>query len=416
MRLAMTLSCTSLVPPSIELALVRSQSRGRAAVRALAFPFERVAAAAPTSAVRGGACSARCRSTSAPTRKRRMRLARLAPGRRSAASARGRPPRRPRTRRCARAAAGRRAGRCASRPTALRGHLRPAAATARARRCAPIISRSCVSRYLATSQPPLGGRPGCASRTRTLSKKVSQNGDLPEISRIGLVLTPGAGHVEQHEADAGVLLRRAVGAHQAEDPVGLVGVAGPDLLAVDEVVVAAVLGARRPARPGPSRRWARNSPGTSGSRRARSSAGARASAPRCRTSAAPGPSIQMPKLVSGARQLERAHLLRAAPWPRSAIRPPPPYSRGQVGTVQPRSPMRCSHRRCASDWNLALRPPQQMSSSLAIGWRISAGQLASSQARVSARKSSVQVSAGVVIGPRRLRSSRRRRRRAPGRS
>ena len=33
------------------------------------------------------------------------------------------------------------------------------------------------------------------------------------------------------------------GVHQAEDPVGLVGIGGPDLLAVDQIVVALVLGA-----------------------------------------------------------------------------------------------------------------------------------------------------------------------------
>ena len=54
-----------------------------------------------------------------------------------------------------------------------------------------IISRSCVSRYLATSQPLLSSPTTCPLGTRTLSKKVSQNGDLPEISRIGLVDTPG---------------------------------------------------------------------------------------------------------------------------------------------------------------------------------------------------------------------------------
>ena len=56
---------------------------------------------------------------------------------------------------------------------------------------APIISRSCVSRYLATSQPPPGWPTRLCFSTRTLSKKVSQKGDLPEISVIGFVLTPG---------------------------------------------------------------------------------------------------------------------------------------------------------------------------------------------------------------------------------
>src|SRR6185312_11260163 len=56
-------------------------------------------------------------------------------------------------------------------------------------------------------------------------------------------LDAGGRHVDQHERDALVLLRRRVGAHQAEAPVGEVGVAGPDLLAIDQPVVALVLAA-----------------------------------------------------------------------------------------------------------------------------------------------------------------------------
>ncbi|MNN23784.1 hypothetical protein D3C81_1371920 [compost metagenome] len=41
-----------------------------------------------------------------------------------------------------------------------------------------------------------------------------------------------------------MLLRREIGAHQAEDPVGLVGIRGPDLLAADHKMVALILGAR----------------------------------------------------------------------------------------------------------------------------------------------------------------------------
>ena len=44
------------------------------------------------------------------------------------------------------------------------------------------------------------------------------------------------------------MLRAGIGAHQAEDPVGLVGIGGPDLLAVDQVVIALVLAARLQAR------------------------------------------------------------------------------------------------------------------------------------------------------------------------
>ena len=52
----------------------------------------------------------------------------------------------------------------------------------------------------------------------------------------------GARHVEQDEADALVLAAAVIGAHQAENPVGLVGVTGPDFLAVDQVVITLVLG------------------------------------------------------------------------------------------------------------------------------------------------------------------------------
>ena len=51
---------------------------------------------------------------------------------------------------------------------------------------------------------------------------------------------PGVRHVEQHEGDA-LILVRLVRADEAEDPVGLVGIAGPDFLAVDDPVVAPVL-------------------------------------------------------------------------------------------------------------------------------------------------------------------------------
>ena len=53
----------------------------------------------------------------------------------------------------------------------------------------------------------------------------------------------GRGHVHQQKADAFLaLLGLAVGAHQAEDPVPVVAECGPDLLAVDDVVVALALG------------------------------------------------------------------------------------------------------------------------------------------------------------------------------
>src|SRR3546814_19138749 len=51
----------------------------------------------------------------------------------------------------------------------------------------------------------------------------------------------GRGHVEEEKAYALVLGRGRIGSYEAEDPVRLVGVAGPDLLAVDEPMVALVL-------------------------------------------------------------------------------------------------------------------------------------------------------------------------------
>ncbi len=95
----------------------------------------------------------------------------------------------------------------------------------------------------------------------------------------------------------------------------------------------------------------------------------------------------MPKLDSGGRApilpISSRSTLCSAP-----SRPPPPYSFGQSGTVQPLSRMRSNQTRCGSDENLVLRPPQNTSPSPLAGLRISGGQLASSQARVSRRNCS----------------------------
>src|SRR5262249_556250 len=65
-----------------------------------------------------------------------------------------------------------------------------------------------------------------------------------------------------------------------------------------------------------------------------------------------------------------------------------PFSFGQSGTVQRLSRMRSNQTRCGSDENFVLRPPQNTSASEAAGLRISGGQFASSQARVSLRNCS----------------------------
>ena len=64
------------------------------------------------------------------------------------------------------------------------------------------------------------------------------------MEMIGAMRMPGRLHVDEQEADAVLPPRRAFGAHQAEHPVGMLRVGGPDLRAVDDVVVAGLFGAR----------------------------------------------------------------------------------------------------------------------------------------------------------------------------
>src|SRR5579885_2099818 len=54
----------------------------------------------------------------------------------------------------------------------------------------------------------------------------------------------GAFHVEENKADPLVLGRLRIRPHEAEDPVSLVGIRGPDFRSVNDEVVAAILGAR----------------------------------------------------------------------------------------------------------------------------------------------------------------------------
>src|ERR1700759_5127885 len=111
--------------------------------------------------------------------------------------------------------------------------------------------------------------------------------------------------------------------------------------------------------------------------------------------------MEMPKEGSGARAPIAAISCRTI-LASSPSRPPPPYSCGQCGTVQPLSRMRSNQTRCGSDENFALRPPQKVSVSAVIGLRISGGQLASSQARVFLRnvsRSAMGVSTVKIVAP-----------------
>src|ERR1700712_4620874 len=95
--------------------------------------------------------------------------------------------------------------------------------------------------------------------------------------------------------------------------------------------------------------------------------------------------MEMPNETSGCRAPIAAISWRTILWC-SPSRPPPPYSFGQFGQVQPLSRIRSNQTFCASEENLALRPPQKVSLSEVIGLRISGGQLASRQVRGSRRK------------------------------
>jgi len=100
-----------------------------------------------------------------------------------------------------------------------------------------------------------------------------------------------------------------------------------------------------------------------------------------------GPSIQIPNDDRGLLALIRCISLSRTI---SSLRdnPAPPYSFGQVGTVQPLETIRSSQIFCASDSKTKLRPPQQASSKDFISLRISAGQFSSNQALASMRNAS----------------------------
>src|SRR5258708_40282150 len=106
-----------------------------------------------------------------------------------------------------------------------------------------IIARSCCSRYFATSQPRLTVPTTLALGSRPLSKNVSQNGDRPEIKRIGFVDTPFDAMSNRIKLMPSCFLADGSVRTRQEDPVGVVGVGGPDLLAVDDKIVAVALGA-----------------------------------------------------------------------------------------------------------------------------------------------------------------------------
>ena len=97
----------------------------------------------------------------------------------------------------------------------------------------------------------------------------------------------------------------------------------------------------------------------------------------------------MPKENRGGRALIRA-ISCSSTRACAAVRPPPPYSLGHMGAVQPFSAMRSSQILLSGLAHLNLAPPQGVSSAVR-GVRMEAGQLASSHSRVSVRNTSSSV-------------------------
>ena len=106
-----------------------------------------------------------------------------------------------------------------------------------------MFERSKSSVVVPTYQPRFSSPMRLRAGTRTSSKKTS----LKTWPFAMLIERPdgdaGRLHVEQQVADAAVLRRVRVRAGEHEHPVGEVGAGGPDLLAVDDVVVAVADGA-----------------------------------------------------------------------------------------------------------------------------------------------------------------------------
>ena len=220
----MMLSWISLVPPSIELPLERSQSARRlAAFAALAVPLERVGPA------RGHHQLVAALVEFGPgifhhRRARRMRLARLPHRREPLAHRRERQ-------------------RVDVEPGDLRAKHRVGRLDRRAQR--PAAAKAHAADHLAlVAEQIFGDVPALVDLADDLllgHLHVVEEG-LAE-GRIAADQQDRLGrharrlHVEQQEADP-ALLGLGRGAHQAEDPVGLVGIAGPHLLPVDQPVVA----------------------------------------------------------------------------------------------------------------------------------------------------------------------------------
>ena len=98
--------------------------------------------------------------------------------------------------------------------------------------------RSKARSWLATCQPSFTAPTTWSAGVRASVKKTSLNSWPPAMFTIGRISMPGWSIGHEQEGDPPVLRRLGVGAGEHEAPVGGVGFAGPDLLAVDDPLVA----------------------------------------------------------------------------------------------------------------------------------------------------------------------------------
>src|SRR3990172_5506500 len=98
-----------------------------------------------------------------------------------------------------------------------------------------------------------------------------------------------------------------------------------------------------------------------------------------------GPIMVRPKPMSGTGARSRAISWESS-FACAGERPAPPYSRGQLGAVQPRPAMRSSQSFTPGSGYTAFRPPQLPSSSEVCDPTSEGGQFARSQSRAASRK------------------------------
>ena len=147
--------------------------------------------------------------------------------------------------------------------------------------CANAVPRSKRSVTLVTRQPSFSSPTRFADRHPHVGEEHLAEVALAVDGPHRPHLDAGLVHVEDQPGDALVLRRVGIGAHEQLAVVGDVGPGAPDLLAVDDVLVARRARPGCAATPGRSRPRARRSPGTRPSRPAGCGAGGRPAARRC---------------------------------------------------------------------------------------------------------------------------------------